>query len=243
MSKIKKTNKKEAAPDSPKMLTVVKLASEQAEQDLFRLGTFVKDFEQSLVYQMSQEALEKTRAISEMLNANSSVARLMEEMSATHKAMIEPMQILAEPFQRLNEQLEQIKNISDISIPVSLVQSIADLPTLQMPGLLEGLYQEPTSFEIAIPPSPAVIIRKEISNLEAKLEVIVEQTVKSEFDKFIEKAKIPVGIKNANCHCSKCGRLLFKVADISHFMTGTIKCSCGETLQMPRDLRFEAPKD
>ena len=70
----------------------------------------------------------------------------------------------------------------------------------------------------------------------------IDRKFEERFDKFIENGKIPAGIKNASCYCSKCGKLLFKVTDISHFMTGTIKCNCGETLQIPRDLKIESPK-
>jgi hypothetical protein len=210
-----------------------KIVSAQPQSGVLGIADFnksariISDIITSPAFQRANEVLVETQKLSSALVEP--IARITE----VGRVIIEPMQRIQESVVALNNQYR-----FDVSLKAL---SFLDSPALADPeaSWARQVYS-PTPY--SPPKSLAVVIRENMEVLATDLISQIDRKFEEQFDKFIEKGKIPAGIKNASCYCSKCGRLLFKVADISHFMTGTIKCNCGETLQIPRDLKIESPK-
>ncbi|MEJ0021463.1 MAG: hypothetical protein WDN47_02640 [Candidatus Doudnabacteria bacterium] len=147
---------------------------------------------------------------------------------------------LTEPTIRLTEASDRV-----ISSVVSLNKKYDFGLTVEQISLSPSFSPSP-SYSPSPSPSPAFEVRSAVmalkerfDNLADDISLKVEERFKKQVDNYIKEGIISPRIKSANCVCSKCGNLIFKIEDMSHFMRGTHKCSkCSETLQIPKDLKI-----
>lgn len=140
----------------------------------------------------------------------------------------------------LQTDIAKLNSISAINIPASLTGTI--FPT-SVGNNVGSMVASPINVPWTQSPNAITVIRDGLKELAIRLEDKMGEIITSKLDKLIDLGIIPSDIKSAECYCKNCGRLLFKVVEMSHFMKGTLRCQCGRTVQIPQDLRIEAIKD
>ncbi len=202
------------------------LANSTFLKDIERTTSVINDFAKSAAFTRATEALTATQDVAHKLSTIALPA--MEDMTRVAK-------IVAEPMERLSSSVVALNKIHNFDLSIQAITEVND-------AISTKHWMEPTYEHIMVRPNPiqstVMVLKERVDNLADEISEKVEQKFQEQFDNFIEKGIIPAGIKKANCHCIHCDKLLFKVEDMSHFMRGTLKCSCNETLQIPRDLKI-----
>lgn len=191
----------------------------------------INDLAASPVFTYATEALAQTRRINDQINVvNTHFIKNLPELSKFAEAVTVPME-------RLNKTATVLNQVHNFGLSIKGLEAFP-ITTEHWMGKTYDI--EPlTVRQPQIQVTAAIAVLKErVDNLADEISEKVEIKFQEQFDILIEKSIIPAGIKQANCHCPKCDRLLFKVEDMSHFMRGSHKCGCGETLQIPRDLKI-----
>ena len=246
MSKLKPTKKLKPVVHKPKKITVGELVYRQMEEERAKWDSVLQT--QQPYFKAAQDALEKVRLIGVALNNQPHLWESLRKAAEIERQLTEPMKKLAEPMRQLNEHLDKLKDIGTFSLSPALTEMVKNISKLPVAEMIPQNTREVEILpEITYTVPPIVTLKNQVSRLEAKLEDIneqFEQTFSEKFDKFIEKSKLPVGIKNANCHCPHCGHLIMKVDEMSYFMKATMKCGkCDKLLNVPADLVIKVDKD
>jgi hypothetical protein len=194
----------------------------------------IQDLATSPVFTQAAEALAETRRINEQIT--SIKTDFIDRMPDLTK-FAEAMQSVTEPIVRLQETASVLNRVHNFDVSIMAVTEAYDAVSTK-PWITERedyiTYRPPQSQIVAA----VSVLSERVDNLADEISEKVEQKFEEKIDILIQKRIIPVGIKQANCYCPKCDKLLFKVEDMSHFMRGSHKCVCGETLQIPRDLKI-----
>ena len=194
----------------------------------------INDLATSPVFTYATEALAETRRINEQIT--SIRTDFIERMPDLTK-FTEAMQSVTEPIVRLQETARVLNKVHNFDLSIKAIEAF---PVTTKHWMGEAYEVEPY---ITRPPQIQItaaiaVLKERVDNLADEISEKVELKFQEQIDILIEKSIIPVGIKQANCHCIHCDRLVFKVEDMSHFMVASHKCQCGETLQIPRDLKI-----
>ena len=192
--------------------------------DLNASARIISDIISSPAFQQASVVLAETQKLA------SNLAEPVFKLNEAGRAIIEPVQRIQESVIALNNQYHFGISTEALALP--------DITAIVNPDF--DIYTH-TRYPT---PKPLAVLLEKLEDFKAEVISKIDEKFDERIDKLIEKRIIPAGIKNTSCHCSKCGNLLMKISDISHFITGTIKCGqCQETLQIPRDLRFKSQKD
>jgi len=246
MAKTADTKNNKDQPQKKKPTTVGDLVLRKTKAGVGKKSEqTVKAFDTSKFLPL-REALEKTRLVGEMLNSYPTFNSTFLQMAEMQKQLMEPLQRLAEPVRQINEHVEKLNKMGIFNLPSRLFPAIESLPKLTIPELpkMDDMGAELDEPYLIHSPSPMVVLRNQVSELEAKLEDMgeqVKQAVTEQFDNFAKQVNIPLGFKNAHCQCKFCGNVLVKFEGVFFFTQGTMKCgSCGKMLQLPRDMKITA---
>lgn len=191
----------------------------------------INDLAASPVFTHATEALEATRYINDQITTiNTDFIERLPDLSRI-------AQVITEPMERLQETASVLSRVHDFDTSISAITEAYDAVSVQpwMPQTDDYIIRRPQHLQIT---SAIAVLQERLDNFSDEISEKVEVKFQEQIDILIEKSIIPAGIKKAECRCSKCDKLLFKVEDMSHFMKGTLKCNCGETLQIPRDLKI-----
>lgn len=188
------------------------------------------DLATSPAFTRATEALVTTKHISDSLITLTAPA--MKSMQALSSVVVKPMEHLIDTVSILNRNHQFDLSIKAITETADIFSS---KPLMARTFEVEPITYRPPQTQIT---AIVAVLKERFDNFADEITEKVDQKFQERFDILIEQGIIPAGIKKANCHCPKCDRLLFKVMDMSHFMIGTLKCECRETLQIPRDLKI-----
>jgi len=195
-------------------------------------GGVFNDFSTTPGIALAQDALRSTRELSDKLTSVTN--QFNQQIYASG---------INETLTTFQKGLDRLNDFIPLTVPSSLndVLNSAALAATT-PFVHEPLMAAPTYMPWLQSPDTVSIIKEGLKELASRIEQKIEAAVTGTFDKLMEEGIIPSDLRDVNCYCVKCSSLLFKVMEMSHFIRGTIKCKCGETLQIPKDLKIETVK-